>query len=100
MKVSRESPVTDLDLLIFNTINANPKVCTVPASVKISENCPSLNTKYRMRMMMARITQYSASYFLNAFIIITNIIILASTKSFQKFDLFSSTCFAIIIMKE
>lgn len=38
MNVSLESPLTDLDFRIFITINANPKACTVPAKVKISEN--------------------------------------------------------------
>ena len=45
MKVYLERPPTDLDLLILTTINANPKVCTVPERVKIKENSPSLKMK-------------------------------------------------------
>ena len=43
MKVYLDSPVTDLLFLILMTIRANPKVWTVPAKVKINENCPLLN---------------------------------------------------------
>jgi hypothetical protein len=57
MNVSRERPVTDRDFLIFNTMSANPKVWTVPASVKIRENYPLLNTKYKTMMMIAKTTQ-------------------------------------------
>lgn len=42
MKVSRESPLTDLDLLIFMTMSAKPKVWTVPERVKMTENYPLL----------------------------------------------------------
>lgn len=45
MKVSRERPLTDLDLRILMTMRANPKVWTVPASVKMRENSPSLKNK-------------------------------------------------------
>lgn len=44
MKVSLESPVTDRLFLIFSTISAKPKVCTVPAMVKMKENWPLLKT--------------------------------------------------------
>lgn len=59
-----ESPPTDLDLLILITINANPNVCTVPESVNINENYPSLNIKYKIRITTERTPQYAASYFL------------------------------------
>ena len=42
MNVYLDNPLTDLDLLIFTTINANPKVCTVPERVNITENSPLL----------------------------------------------------------
>lgn len=64
MNVSLDKPPTDRDFLIFRTTRANPKVCTVPERVKISENSPSLKTKYRVRMIPARTAQYAASYFL------------------------------------
>ena len=57
MKVSLDKPPTDRDFLILRTTRANPKVCTVPESVNISENSPSLKTKYSVRMMPARTAQ-------------------------------------------
>jgi hypothetical protein len=45
MNVSLDNPVTARDLFILRTISAKPKVCTVPARVKISENYPLLKTK-------------------------------------------------------
>ena len=63
MKVSLESPATDLDLLIFIIMRAKPKVCTVPARVKIKENSPSLKKKYVMIMITAKIPQAIPSAF-------------------------------------
>lgn len=57
MNVSLERPPTDLDLRILSTISKKPNVCTVPARVKMRENCPSLKTKYTMRTMIASTTQ-------------------------------------------
>lgn len=63
MKVYRERPLTDLDLLILRTINANPNACTVPANVKIKENSPSLKNIYVMMIMPARMPHETASCF-------------------------------------
>lgn len=63
MKASRESPFTDLDFLIFNTINPKPKACTVPAKVKINENSPSLKNIYVIKIIPARIPHDIASCF-------------------------------------
>ena len=68
MNVYLERPPTDRDFLIFRTINANPKVCTVPDKVKMSENSPSLKRKYIRRMTTANTIQYAASYFLKRLI--------------------------------
>lgn len=57
MNVYLDKPPTDLDLRILRTINANPKVCTVPESVNIKENSPSLNTKYKVKIIPAKMTQ-------------------------------------------
>ena len=57
MNVYLDKPPTDLDFLIFNTIKANPKVCTVPESVNISENYPSLKIKYKARIIRESTTQ-------------------------------------------
>ncbi len=61
MKVYLERPCTDWLFLIFIATNANPKVCTVPAKVKIRENYPSLKTKYIRRTIMPSMLQETIS---------------------------------------
>lgn len=51
MNVSLDKPPTDLDFLILITTRANPNVCTVPDNVNTNENYPSLNTKYKKRII-------------------------------------------------
>ena len=57
MNVYLDNPLTDLDLLIFTTINANPKACTVPERVNMIENYPLLKNMYIQKTTNARIAQ-------------------------------------------
>lgn len=70
MNVYRERPVTDRLFRILMTMSANPKVCTVPARVKMKENCPLLNCRQMNITMAARIPQEMRASFLMYFMIL------------------------------